>query len=73
MPRPAEDPTTSRTGEMPRVPTEAEMRVEADAAPPPVLPVDLRSETGVYRFHAEARSDAPCDVDKPTPHKDSPA
>lgn len=69
------DDTHSRTGELPRIPTELELHVEAAAPSLPELPEtpDVRSMTGVHRFNAETRDDAPRDVDKPTPQKDSPA
>lgn len=69
------DDTHSRTGEMPRIPTELELHVEAAAPSLPELPEtsDVRSMTGVHRFNAETHDDAPRDVDKPTPQKDSPA
>jgi len=66
-----EDPN-SRTGEVPRLPTEAELHAEADAPAQPEQP-DLRSVTGVHRLDVETNNDAPRDVDKPTPQKDSPA
>lgn len=74
MPQPPDDPH-SRTGELPRIPTEADLHVEAEAPSLSELPQepDLRSVTGVHRLNVEVREDAPRDVDKPTPQKDSPA
>lgn len=70
MPQPTDD-LTNRTGEMPRIPCEADLRVEAEPPLLPVPPLDVRSETGVHRFFAEACADAPRDVDRPTLQKDS--
>jgi hypothetical protein len=71
MPQLPEDPS-SRTGEVPRIPEEAELRAEASPPAQPEAP-DMRSVTGVHRLNVETDDDAPRDVDKPTPQKDSPA
>ncbi|MFQ3648413.1 MAG: hypothetical protein SNJ54_11400 [Anaerolineae bacterium] len=69
------DDSHSRTGELPRIPTEVELHVEAAA--PSLLELtdapDVRSMTGVHRLNVETHEDAPRDVDKPTPREDSPA